>query len=297
MTIIQKINIKISILMWTLIGELIKLYVYMFSFPKCKSLGGQYEGKNVIATLTTYGRRQEDVVQYTLYSLFRQTIMPTKIILVVDENTVMSPALNYFISRGLTIIYDKDKLRSYKKLIPVLDLCKDDLIITFDDDFYYRSRTIENLLKSYSKNHDAIHVNCAKEIVLKTDGTLEKYNNWIAEELVKNPKRGYIFPTGGAGTLYQSRLLHSDISNQILFKKLCPIADDVWFYFMAKLLHTEYCITESQNHYMIPIDNVYQLTHKGSRLADTNCGENANDIQIENVLKYYNLNINELIYD
>ena len=86
------------------------------------------------------GRRVESVVYYTLVSLLKQRLMPDKIVLWLDNDNWcdnnLPPKISKLKQYGVDILYCKD-IRSYKKLVPTLDLYPNDIIITVDDDVYY----------------------------------------------------------------------------------------------------------------------------------------------------------------
>jgi hypothetical protein len=96
-----------------------------------------------------------------------------------------------------------------------------------------------------------------------------------------------LFPTGGAGCLYPPGSLHKDTTNKELFMKLCPNADDVWFWVMARLQSTKH-VTVQTNQFLI-LDLLYEFTHKGAALQHKNVYENANDVQLKQVLQHYDL--------
>ncbi len=48
-------------------------------------------------------------------------------------------------------------IRSYKKLIPSLIYYPDDIIITCDDDIFYRSNMVSDLINAYNKDKTKIY--------------------------------------------------------------------------------------------------------------------------------------------
>ena len=77
--------------------------------------------------------------------------------------------------------------------------------------------------------------------------------------------------------------------------KLAPMADDVWFYFMEILKGTQRVILSFEKKYAyIPLDVFYQYLHKTSNLSNFNCKESQNDLQIQNIMNYYKLHIEDL---
>lgn len=279
-------------------GESLKLFCKVNGFHKTKPLGEKIDGKDVICTLTSYGRRINSTLPYTIYSLFRQSVMPSKIVLVLDsfERDKVEKQMEFFKSKGLEIIFDDRDLRSYKKLIPTIEQYPGEIIITVDDDVYYRKHFIENMLKSYSNDKTCIHANMLHQITLNSEGQLNDYRNWIDTDFVKNLDIKMGFPVGEGGILYQRDLLYKDVTRVDLFKNLCPWADDIWFFVMAKLVGTNYKEVKAQKNYFVPLDFFYQYTHKEASLSASNRDENMNDIQLKNVLEYYDTTMEKLLF-
>ena len=75
--------------------------------------------------------------------------------------------------------------------------------------------------------------------------------------------------------------------------KLSPKADDVWLYFMGRMCGTKNVVLPWNNYIYIPMDIFFQKFHKESNLSFDNCHESMNDIQINNILKYYNIEITD----
>ena len=288
---------RISILIGIIWGELLKLCIRLKGFGGMKPLGHKIDGKEVIIALTSYGRRIDSVLPFAIYSLFRQTVMPSKIILVLDdfERDKVDCRIRYFEKVGLTIMYDKRDLRSFKKLVPVLEHFPNDIIITVDDDVYYRKFFLEKMLKSFQENRNCIHAYTMHEVTFTTEGNLKKYHDWIDNDFVKDFPAEKAFPVGVGGILYQKTLLYADVCDVNLFKRLCPMADDIWFFFMAKLNGTMYKKIENKTRHYIFMDGLYQLTHKDASLSKENVGENKNDIQLRNVISHYHLDVKELL--
>ena len=81
------------------------------------------DASDIIVSLTSYGVRVEDTLPYTLYSLLRQTNMPNRIIVWLDNvnwsEEKLPDILKKLQSLGVEFYFVED-LRSYKKLIPAL---------------------------------------------------------------------------------------------------------------------------------------------------------------------------------
>ncbi len=252
--------------------------------------------RKLVVSLTSYGRRVAAVAPYAIMSMMRQTVRPDAIILWLDDDNWSSSNLPESIvklqKKGLTVKFCKDT-KSYKKLLPALAEYPDDLIFTIDDDIYYPSDMLAKVMKAYEADNNKIY--CVRGYTLAFDelGKLKPYNDW--PPILTGQTGKCIFPTGGAGCLYQKRLLHSDITDDVLCRELAPHADDIWFFFMEFLAGTPIEILSICNRNTISIDSFYQHFHAGSNLSAINCGESKNDTQFRNLMNHYGLTDNNFL--
>ncbi len=194
----------------------------------------KYCDNNIIVSLTTYGRRLDDVC-FTIESIMQQTFKPNRIVLWIDplENGRQIPeSLILQQKRGLEIKVEPSRIRSYTKLIPSLRNYPEDVIITVDDDMLYDFDLVERLIKSYLTDPTAIHAARTHVITFKPNGTIDSYNKWKAcSSETDNPN--LIFFTGVGGVLYPPGIMDEEVLNDKAFMSLAPKADDVWFNAMA----------------------------------------------------------------
>lgn len=249
---------------------------------------------NVIVSLTSYGRRvSSNVVYYTLVSLLRQTIQPSRIILWLSKTEWNDTILPYKITqlkhKGVEIRYCAD-LRSYKKLVPAILEFPQNSIITVDDDVIYSSDTIEMLLKEHAKYpNDIICLNAMKPILV--DGIPQMYKRW--SHIKQDTSNLFIFPIGVGGILYPPGSLHPDVVINDKFQKLCPNADDIWFWFNSMRVRTikRYIRKRGQD---FSFDTLYQYFHNGSALTHTNRFEDQNDKSFINLFHFYHFKLSAL---
>lgn len=241
----------------------------------------------LVVTLTSYGRRAAKVLPHVLASLLVQTRRPDRIILWLD-NVNFSPER---LPRRLAAMRDKygveirfcDDIRSYKKLVPALLLCPDDILVTVDDDLLYKRRLLECLYKAHLETPDMRLCALAHQPVVK-NGKFVPYRKW--RHNITNHTAMPIFPLGGAGTLYPPHSLYSDVTDKSLFMHLAPQADDVWFWAMGVMSGTKTRLIDF-GYPFYQVDLLYQLLHKDASLMATNLHEDNNDRQISKVLGHY----------
>lgn len=283
---------KLKIFLFAILGEFLKLFykIKMFTpFNGINELNDRRE--KVVVSLTSYGRRVTKILPYTIISLLRQTYKPDVILLWLDWNhwndNNLPKSLKHLQQYGLTVCYCED-FKSYKKLIPTLNKYPNDIIITCDDDVFYKKDMIEKLVLAYQEDPSCVYSHRAHKITFSEKGFLKPYNDWNMD--VSGMKDRLIFPTGVGGCLYKRSLLYSDICREDLFMKLAPAADDIWFYFMEFMQKTKCVVLPHKGYSFIFLDVFYQYFHKEASLSNSNCKESQNDIQIRKVMEYYHLN-------
>ena len=241
----------------------------------------------LVVTLTSYGRRATKTVPHVLASLLVQTKRPDRIILWLDNINFSDTRL----PKPLAVMRDKygveirfcEDTRSYKKLIPTLQLCPDDILVTVDDDLLYKRRLLERLYEAHLETPHMRLCALAHQPIIE-NGAFLPYRKWKHNVMYHSENR--IFPLGGAGTLYPPHSLHTDVTNQSLFMQLAPQADDVWFWAMGEMAGTKTRLIDF-GYPFYQVDLLYQLMHKDASLMASNLHEDNNDKQIRNVLNHY----------
>lgn len=244
-----------------------------------------YNGKELIASLTTYGDRISSV-HIAIESLLQQTLKPNRIILWLskdefnDEN--LPETIKAMCKRGLEVKYCED-YKSYKKLLPSLMAYPDATIITFDDDIVYPTDLIEQLYNTHLQYpQDIICARCHK-ITFDDNGNIAPYKTWEWEAEATTAD-STTFPTGGAGCLYPSGCFHKDVTDYDKIKHLSPYADDVWFKFMTLLNNRNSRRGYKYNDFEAKF---YYFNFTTDRLMLYNYEQDGNDKQIKNMLEAY----------
>lgn len=286
---------KFKVLWYAILGFCYKLFVdiRILRVPSLAQTNRKV-GNRIIVSMTSYGRRiSSSVVYYSIVSVLRQSVQPDKVTLWIDKTRwteeLLPRKLKSLIPKGVEYKFCKD-LRSYTKLIPALQEYPNDIIITFDDDIIYPRNTIQQLYDEYQKHPDSIC--CLNPLEVRViDGIPGKYETWTfcANNVENNVK---IFPCGVEGVLYPPHSLSEEVKDENLFKALCPLADDIWFWFSGCRNNTKRIgIRKTKTAYSF--DALYQYFHKGSALTHTNRFEHANDKQFKNVFEHYGVIIND----
>ncbi len=239
----------------------------------------------LIVSLTSYPPRFK-YLKRTIESIIVQTVSPDKIVLVIDKGDMdkLPNDIVLFKDRGLEIIEGAD-IRSFNKLVPVINLYPDAYIVTADDDVYYSPKWLNNLVSNHDGNKNTIVCNVANGIVFDEQNNILPYNEWLwfINDTLSSK---FLMPLGVGGVLYSPESLKTPlILDSGKFKLLCPCADDFWFYFMGKL--------NDANYIMAPFTGC-PINWPGSQdiaLSFNNTGRfngiSENDVQLHNLIKEF----------
>lgn len=206
-----------------------------------------------IISLTTFPARI-NTVHTVIKTLLAQTVPADMIVLWLAPEQFpnyeqdLPQSLLDLTSCGLHIKWCPD-IKSYKKLIPALQMFPDDNIITVDDDILYPSNMLEELIKTHKKYPNDICAHRIRKIEIK-DNVVQPYKKWKLSETrgLFNFKFHRAYNNllgGGGGVLYPPKSLDKEVLQTEIFMKLCQHQDDIWFWAMAvknntKIVPTKY---------------------------------------------------------
>ena len=238
------------------------------------------EQVDFVVSLTSFPERIAKV-HLVVESLLRQTVIPKKIVLWLSREQfnsldVLPKKLLDLQGRGLEIHLMPGDLRSYKKYYYLLQDQPDTSFIIVDDDIFYPSTLIENLISTHTQYPNAVCANRCARI-----NSEKPYREWISVKGLALEPCFNLLPTGCGGVLYPSGSLHSDALNEPLFTKICKDADDIWLSNAAYLNNTPTAYT-GKNEYLLSVYSIGNV-----HLHTKNVGESNNDQKIELVKKHY----------
>jgi len=263
-------------------GQIVDVARLRYS-PRKKNSADGVEG--VIVSLTSFPERIRHV-WIPIETIFRQSCPPEKVVLVLAEDEFPEKRLPRSIlrqvGRGLEILWTKRNGRSYNKLIPVRQAYPNHTVVTIDDDVVYRPDLLSELLAASSAAPDAV-IGHRGRIMLYHEGKLAPYATWpkATEYCVSE----HLFLTGVGGVLYPP----SDLSGELLLdldlaERLCPTADDIWFWAVARKTGVRLiCLGDDR------LDELL-LQRWSRRLLSVNSTDEGNDQQLLNVIGYFGLN-------
>jgi hypothetical protein len=234
---------------------------------------------DVVISLTSYAGRFA-TLHWTLKCLLTQSVAAPVVLWVGHEDRAkIPPAVEALRTEGLDIRTTED-IRSYTKIIPALLAFPRMAIVTADDDVFYPRHWLKRLLTSWGGDREVVVVHRAHEMKILADGNLGPYHTWRPEVAAAH-EPALLFPTGVAGALYPPGVLHEVATRSDLFLKLCPSADDIWLYWMARLRGARVRLSGFR----------FRLVNwpgsQAQALSDSNIGLSQNDVQITNMLRQW----------
>lgn len=244
------------------------------------------KNSDIIISIASFPERINEV-QYSIYSLLNQSLSPKEVVLWLaieefpNKEQDLPDALLNLQNNGLSIKWCNN-LKSFKKLIPSLKEYSSSIIVTADDDIFYRKNWLKSLHDAYLKNPNSIICGRGRKIKVKGK-TLDKYETWEVCKTFENPSYLNLM-TGIGGVLYPPNSLNNEVFDYDLACKLCPDADDLWFWAMAVLNKTKITIIDFEKLISINISRDLKFTTK-KRLFDSNIDKN--DVQVENILNNF----------
>lgn len=288
-------------LQFKIISRLTQFYlnnIYKQQLKRCNNtLLKTHKEQEIIVSLTTFPARI-NTVWITIETIFQQEYLPDRVILWLAKEqfpqgiTKLPVSLKKQMKRGLEIRFCDD-LKSHKKYYYSMLENPNAIIITIDDDVFYPTDTIKNLISLHEQYPKDIIAHSAQEI---PDDISIPPSKW------KTPHFRHINNIfakcrilGISGILYPPHSLHNDAFNHNLRKKLCPWADDLWLTIMAYINETQIRRYEFRSN---PLDvkgtQAFNLS-RGSNMGYSVTRGLTNDDQWINLIKYYQDKINDII--
>lgn len=186
----------------------------------------------VVVSLTTYPARIKKITR-VLDSIRGQTYKPDSVVLYLSEEQFadrrLPVDLSVYFEQGLELHWCQNDMKSHKKYLYAFMEYPDDYIITVDDDFYYESHMVEELVQCIHKFPNCTLARRTHLITADENGSISEYGKWWGEcaHYIGVPRMD-LFATTGGGTLYSPHLINDEIFNTDNIKKYCMYADDVW---------------------------------------------------------------------
>ena len=215
--------------------------------------------KNLIISLTTSMEAIKSLlVDRLIKSILDQTVIPFKIILSINKEYVnyLSDSLKLLIKNNtIELIYIKEDLHYLNKYYYIPNKYKKNILVVVDDNIIFEKNAIENLLKSYILNPNAVSARRVYKMTFNNKGHLMPFNLWIKDYNREKRPKFYLFAIHGEGALFPPNALNT-IGNFIFyFKKVMNASDFIIKSFELKENIKTVYVNNSKKYY--PINHTF----------------------------------------
>lgn len=247
----------------------------------------------IIVNMTSFPQRMYEV-KYAMFSLAKQTLAPDKIILWLAEeefpgrlHDIAPSLLELFELWGVEVKWCDKPFKSHKKYRWAMREFSEDIIVTADDDVFYKSDWLEIMYEAYLKHRCIIAHRCTRASVNEAGDGLSSYEQW--QDLKAGSEESYLnFFTSVGGVLYPPHAVHEDALDDEKMLRLAFYNDDIWMWCMAVLKGTKVFAPENCQFDVEGINTLRSCFLNGEEtLSLMNVSEHKNDIWIKNVLGEY----------
>lgn len=222
-------------------------------------------------TLTSFPDRI-DSVQYTIKSLFNQSMKPDRIVLWLADSEFKDfefpDSIKQLQKRGLEIRYC-DNFFGHKRYYKLIDEQKDDeLIVMFDDDIIFPYYMLERLYDKWMEFPDCIICDRGQVLTFENNDVLNP-GRWSSISKIGLTKPSYrLLASPGGGCLIPPHALYKDANNTDIISKYALKTGDIWLMFMAvqnntKIVrtyryHRTFILSESEQTVQLGKEAIYQ---------------------------------------
>jgi hypothetical protein len=210
-------------------------------------------------------------------------VKPIAVVLVLSEEEFPGGRLPRRIEkqtkRGLHILWVAQNGRSYDKLLPTQAQYPGKTIVTFDDDKFFPPQLLEQLHAASQENPGTI-IGSRGWVIQRDDSHSVRYGvNW---QRAPFGAQGFnLLTPGGNGCLYPPSALHAQASDVQEALKVCPTADDLWFWGAA--------LKNGTSHFCLGLKAHRPVRGQKSTIALSDVNREKNDNQFQAVLDYFEI--------
>lgn len=200
------------------------------------SLNKEPRDTTLTFTLTSFPARI-DTVQYTLRTLFDQSMKPDRVVLWLAaeefEGVEMPDSIKEFQKIGLEVRFCENMF-GHKRYYKLIEEQKDnELIVMFDDDILFPKYLVERLYTTWENFPDCVICERGQVLTFNGDKVLNP-GRWssISKVGIQSPSYRLLASPGG-GCLFPPKALYKDANNTEIIKKYAFKTGDIWLMFMT----------------------------------------------------------------
>ena len=272
------------------------LFCYKYSFNAIKrynasnisNMSGVNELKREVPIIVSMSAKEEDFdeLELSLYSIFKQTVLPDRVILWLSNEYELSElpySITRYVKNGLEIKFVEDK-GSYNNTIYALKKFPHSILVTADNNIYYSNEWLKNLYHSYISAPNDIHVHQARFVNIQ-DNQILPMHTWQKNKDENSSYKN--FPVQNAGVLYPPKTFCVEVFRDDIYDKKLSVDWSVWSWFMALVSDRKIRIVKNHINRLSCINLIKQLK------KDIHLYKNISNIdnQFLELMNYYKLNI------
>lgn len=267
------------------------LLTLRLSLPHWRTQKTPAEGDQVVIGMTSYPARINEAWR-AVETLLRQDVAGIPVVLVLSEDEFpgreIPRRLRAQTQRGLQILWKDTNGRSFDKLLPVRKAFPEATIITVDDDKYFPTTLVGDLLEAHHSHPGHIIGARGWRVLPDTHtGQVHFGAGWVRSE-PGDTGSGLHVP-GGNGCLYPPGSLDGVVDDQELALHLCPTTDDIWFWVAAHRAGTPvYCLG-------MPAHRPIGSQRNTPALSDVNSQREQE--QFQSVLQHFGISATDLVWE
>ena len=218
--------------------RLIFLKTYLLIIFPCVYLRYTFSATSTLqcnVILTSYPVRF-NVLHWALLSILSQSKMSrVTVVLYVEDLSVLNFRLRtlLFIFKKIINVYESNSdLRSYKKILPILEgKLSTEILVLCDDDIFYPFYWLTLLLNKLKDNPNKVVGAAGHLQTVDLNGEVNKYNKWSKRILSSDSKN--ILLTGAGGIAFRREVVSKLSLNNYDFMEVCPNNDDLWIHYIV----------------------------------------------------------------
>ena len=247
-----------------------------------KSHLSKVEQPKIIISLTSYINRFQ-YTHKTIRSLIMQNHHDMQIILFLEKDDfAQADAFSDLLKFDFRVEEFAYNYRSYIKFVPAFEGYPNRIIVTADDDMYYRKSWLSELVAAHEKYPSSIIGHRGLEVKRVNGEDFTPYKSW--PKATVNTSSSNLLLTGVGGVLYPPGILNNQVLDMDLAMKLTANNDDIWLFFMSRLSKSEVRVIETSNR-----EPFFWLGSQKRALRHHNVTKDYNDVQMMQMEEFFQI--------
>lgn len=265
-------------------GRILKLVEQKGDFPVLEEAGDP----DLVVSLTSFPFRMPRL-HLVVRSILMQEYLPGRILLTLSSDefpggiSSLPKELTDLIPNGLEIAFIGGNIRAHNKYYRAFECYSDKAVVTLDDDCVYPPDIVGRLMKLHARFPKAVCANKHAEVQWDENG-FYSYRQWGRAYPAEPEERLTYAALGYGGVLYPPHIYDSTILDSALFRKLAPLADDLWLKAVQIKLGIKVAVSGQPFYHPVVIPGTQKV-----KLMSANVGGNKNDEQLHNLNSHFGL--------